>query len=586
MKDNTKKTISFYLQASKKHKGLIILTLLSVVVASVIEFIIPLFYRDFLNTLVSNQSKDVIINHLYFVISWVAFFLVFSWALWRVASFSSVAFQTKIVSGLYNLCFSYLHHHSFSYFSNSFIGSLVKRVNWFCKAYIDITDRVVWDLSSAFVSFATILIILFWTNIWLGTGVLAWMILFFTVNWFFVKYKLRFDIKRNELETHLTGQLADTLTNHANVKLFNGHEREATDFSRINDEARKATIFSWNFGNTFEAIQAFMMVILEIGMFLLAINLWRQGLFTVGDFYLIQAYLLSIFNRVFSFSRIIRAVYERLADAEEMTEILSTPHEIKDTNKAKNLTVKKGGIKFIDVNFNYHTKTRVLENYNLDIAPGERLAIIGPSGSGKTTIIKLLFRMHDLSGGKILIDGQDISKVTQESLWQNISLVPQDPILFHRSLKENIRYGRFNASDEEVIMAAKLARCHDFISKTENGYDTLVGERGIKLSGGERQRVAIARAILKNAPILVLDEATSSLDSESEKLIQDALNELMKGKTVVVIAHRLSTIRKMDRIIVVNKGEIYEEGTHEWLLKRDDGIYKKLWGMQAGGFIV
>jgi ATP-binding cassette, subfamily B, bacterial len=193
--------------------------------------------------------------------------------------------------------------------------------------------------------------------------------------------------------------------------------------------------------------------------------------------------------------------------------------------------------------------------------------------------------MHNIDGGKILIDGQDIARVTQESLWKNISLVPQDPILFHRTLMENIRYGRPEATDEEVFAAAKAANCHDFIEASPEGYQTYVGERGIKLSGGERQRVAIARAILRNAPIFILDEATSSLDSRSERLIQDALDNLMKNKTVIVVAHRLSTIRKMDRIIVISKGKISEEGSHEALIKKDNGTYKKLWELQAGGFI-
>ncbi len=216
---------------------------------------------------------------------------------------------------------------------------------------------------------------------------------------------------------------------------------------------------------------------------------------------------------------------------------------------------------------------------------GSLFVVTAPSGAGKTTVVKLLLRNHDVDGGKILIDGQDISRVTQESLWKNISLVPQDPILFHRTLLENIRYGKPEATTEEVIQAAKAAHCHEFISGFPKQYETYVGERGVKLSGGERQRVAIARAILRNSPILVLDEATSSLDSESEGLIQDALDKLMKDKTVIVIAHRLSTIAKMDRIVFIDNGEIKESGTHQDLLNVKDGQYRKLWELQACGFI-
>ena len=281
--------------------------------------------------------------------------------------------------------------------------------------------------------------------------------------------------------------------------------------------------------------------------------------------------------RVWDFGRMMRHIFERLADASEMTEILNTQHEIRDARDAKTLEVTDGKIEFIDVDFFYHKTRNILKRFNLTIAPREHVALIGPSGAGKTTVVKVLLRMHDIAGGKIRIDGQRITQVTQESLWRATSLVPQDPILFHRSLLENIRYGKPDATDAEVIEAAKAANCHEFISSFPDGYGTFVGERGVKLSGGERQRVAIARAILRNAPILVLDEATSSLDSESERLIQEALDTL--------IAHRLSTIKKMDRIVVMDEGRVVEEGTHGSLTKQKTSLYKKLWQLQAGGFI-
>jgi ATP-binding cassette subfamily B protein len=342
--------------------------------------------------------------------------------------------------------------------------------------------------------------------------------------------------------------------------------------------------WTWDLSSINEAIQAGMFVILEFGLLYLAVKFWKAGHLTVGDFALLEGYMVQMFGLLWDLGRHIKNIYSRLGDAQEMTEILLTPHEVVDRPNAGKLKVTGGRIEFQDVTFGYHNKQKIFQDFNLSIHPGERVALIGPSGGGKTTVIKLLFRFFDLQGGGIAIDGQKIASVSQESLRANLALVPQDPILFHRSLYDNIAYGDPNASEGEIIKAAKLAHCHEFIMKFPDQYQTFVGERGVKLSGGERQRVAIARAILKNAPILVLDEATSSLDSESELLIQDALRNLMKDRTTIVIAHRLSTIMQMDRIVVIEKGKITEEGKHGELLKAEQGTYQKLWKIQAGGF--
>ncbi|MDP3981371.1 MAG: ATP-binding cassette domain-containing protein, partial [Chlamydiota bacterium] len=297
---------------------------------------------------------------------------------------------------------------------------------------------------------------------------------------------------------------------------------------------------------------------------------------------LLKSYLSSLTEGVRSMSTQVRRIYETMADANEMTEILLKPHEIRDCDNSKALIVSDGEIQFSNVQFSYlKNNIRVLNHINLRIKPGEKLGIVGPSGGGKSTILKVFARLYDLTHGEIFIDNQNIATVSQDSLRSSIAFVPQDPILFHRSLLENIQYANPKASDRDVVKAAKLAHCHEFISSFPNGYETLVGERGVKLSGGERQRVAIARAILMNAPILLLDEATSSLDSESEMYIQDSLAKLMKNKTVIAVAHRLSTIRKMDRIVVVKDGYIVEEGKHDLLIKVENGLYQRLWELQS-----
>ena len=411
-----------------------------------------------------------------------------------------------------------------------------------------------------------------------------WVFIYVLVTYLFNRYKLRYDIEKSIQDTKVTGVLADTITNHENVKLFAGYDREVARLAKENSKLQKMRLFTWRLGDAFETIQVATMMLLEFGMYYVAIGLYSDGTITIGDFALIQAYLVHVFSRLWSLGHTMRNIYEGMAEANEMTEILLTPLEIKDYSKAKPLNVKKGEIVFDKVTFNYNKTRTVVPRLSLTIPAGQKVALVGSSGAGKSTLVKLLLRTHDTTKGKIYIDKQRIDRVTLESLWENIGMVPQEPVLFHRTLMENIRYGKPDATNEEVIEAAKLAHAHEFISNFPDQYNTYVGERGVKLSGGERQRVAIARAILKNAPILLLDEATSALDSESETYIQDALTTLMKGKTVLVIAHRLSTIMKMDRIVVLEEGTIIEDGTHQELLELHKGTYQKLWNLQVGSF--
>lgn len=333
------------------------------------------------------------------------------------------------------------------------------------------------------------------------------------------------------------------------------------------------------------AVQTFLMFALEFLLFFLMAKKWERGEFSVGEFIFFQIYLFALFHRLWDFGRSLRNLFTAIADASEMADILELAPEVQNIKDAQSLRVEKGSIEFQRVEFSYAGEKNQFHNFSVTIPAGQSVAVVGHTGAGKTTITKLLFRFFDIQSGKILIDGQDISEVSQESLRKSISLVPQQPEFFHRTIAENIRFGNQSASMDEVQEAAKKAHAIEFIESLTDGFETMVGERGVKLSGGEKQRVAIARAFLENAPILILDEATSALDSITEKKIQSAISNLIENRTSIVIAHRLSTILQMDRIIVLEDGKIIEDGTHNQLLKKD-GVYANMWNHQAGGFLV
>ena len=583
MKNYTTKTLQIFWQHAKKYPLPVFSICVGILAHTILQNAQPVLYKKLIDVLVLSDFKNNLnpAAHIIWIILVVS---IIRLAVARSFNFINNYFQPRVMADLNSTCFAYLHRHSFSFFNDTFVGSLVTKVKRYERAFELIADQLTFDLGRTFLDILVILAVLFFYNKTLGFALLIWVVLYLIFTYFFSRFKLPYDMKRALADTKVTAQLADSITNNFNIKIFAGHKKEETDFNNTVLSQFKIRKKSWDLGTTSEVVQSVSMVFLEFVLLTLAVKFWKNGIITLGTIALIQGYLNRLFDKLWSVGKHIRAIYENLADANEMTEILLSPHEISDLKNAENLKVSLGKIEFDNVNFSYLKNASVLENFNLQIAPTQRIALIGPSGGGKSTIVKLLLRFHDIQSGKILIDGQNIAMVTQDSLRENISLVPQDPILFHRSLMENIRYGKPSATDEEVIKAAKSAFAHEFISKAKDGYQTFVGERGIKLSGGERQRVAIARAILKNAPILVLDEATSSLDSESEMYIQKALKDLMQNKTVIVIAHRLSTIMQMDRIIVLDNGKIVEEGKHQELLKMQEGTYQKLWQIQAGGF--
>jgi ATP-binding cassette subfamily B protein len=352
----------------------------------------------------------------------------------------------------------------------------------------------------------------------------------------------------------------------------------------LDDVMKKYRVKEW-FYLKLSIVQSLSITLLIATLLFVLIKLRMHNLVTVGDFAFILGLALYVTEGVWYLTEQIVRLNDLIGRSNQSINMIMVPQEIADIPEAKNLSVTKGDIEFQDVTFQYKSQKNIFENKTVTIPGGQRIGLVGFSGSGKTTFVNLIVRLFDLSSGIIKIDNQNIREVTQHSLRENIGFIPQDPILFHRSLMENIRYGKIDASDEEVIQAAKKAHAHEFISLTPNGYQSLVGERGIKLSGGQRQRISIARAILKNAPVLILDEATSALDSVTEGYIQDSLASLMQGKTVIVIAHRLSTLLAMDRILVFDQGKIVEDGTHQNLLSKQ-GMYSILWNSQVGGFLL
>lgn len=579
-----KPVIRHFLKATRKYRFFASLSLGAIFLVHVVEVVTPLFYKRLFDTLAMPEDASVVVPLLMTILITIVALHTIGWGLGRIGLYASIQVVGGVMSDLMERAFVYLMRHSYSFFTGSFTGSLVRKVSRLPRSYEQVFDRISYNIIPLIVLATGSLIVLSYRNAYLGAALLIWILLFLAVQFFLIRWKQKYLVARAEKDSEVTGALADSVSNETNVKLFSGNAHEHSLFRKVLKELEGLRVFTWNIDWWIDFVQGALMIAIEFVLIWGAIELWSEGVLTIGDFALIQAYLISLFQALWNFGNVLRQLYEAFAEATEMVEILETPYEVEDLLGAGALCVTGGAITFRSVHFSFRKTRTVLDNFSLEIKGAERVALVGPSGAGKSTIVKLLFRLYDIDSGVIAIDGTDIKTVTQDSLRSAIALVPQDPILFHRTLMENIRYGRRDATDEEVIEAAKQAHCHEFISEFPEGYETFVGERGVKLSGGERQRVAIARAILKDAPILVLDEATSSLDSESEALIQDALETLMRGKTVIVIAHRLSTIQKMDRIVVMESGKVITMGTHAELMKKP-GLYQKLWAIQAGGFL-
>ena len=481
--------------------------------------------------------------------------------------------------------YAYLQHHSHRYLSNDFAGALAHRISETSLGVTQTLWTVIFDFYPMVIVFGVAIGILGHSYHGLAVFVAAWSAVFVCISFWLAMRARPHAVAAAAARSETTGKVVDAVTNLTSTRLFArlGYEREYLD-TQLGKEML-AVRKSAGYSERVRWFQYSAAAILKIGVLYYAMLLWGQGKITVAEFVVACTTALLIINEARNLSRRFLEFFEYIGNVANGVNIIIRPHEIVDAPQAVKAVIDRGRIEFEAVTFGYTRERPIFSNLSVVIPAGQRVGLVGFSGSGKSTFVSLILRLYDVYGGRILIDGIDIRAMTQESLHGQLSLIPQDPNLFHRTLMENIRYGRLEASEAQVMEAARKAHAHDFVMQIKDKYDSLVGERGIKLSGGQRQRIAIARVVVKNAPILILDEATSSLDSVTEQAIQETLNEVMKGKTVIVVAHRLSTIAHLDRILVFDQGQIVEDGSHAELLALK-GAYFKLWSRQAGGFVL
>ncbi|PSJ64380.1 ABC transporter ATP-binding protein [Kumtagia ephedrae] len=556
----------------------------AVLVATLADVLTPLYSGRLVDAIAQGAAGDVVAWNAAVAAFSTLIALAFGAVVFRhIAFMGIIALTLKMMSDIAADAFHRVQRFSTDWHANSFAGSTVRKVTRGLWALDLLNDTILVALLPSLVMLvgSTLLLGWYWPLMGLIVAVGSLVYIAVTVS-LTLGYVAPAASLANSWDTRLGGALADAVSCNAVVKGFGAEDREDRRLAKIVDKWRLRTDRTWVRGTWSGTAQGVTLLVLRAAVVGFTLFLWSRGQASAGDvafvltaFFVLQGYLRDVGMHV-------RNVQRSVNDMEELVDIHDQPLGIVDRPGAKPIRIGAGRIDFENVTFHYgNHRLPLYRDFSVTIPAGERVGLVGHSGSGKTTFVKLIQRLYDLNAGRIVIDGQDIAEVTQSSLRSQIAIVQQEPILFHRSLAENIAYARPGATQAEIEAAAKLASAHDFIARLPKGYGTLVGERGVKLSGGERQRVAIARAFLADAPILILDEATSSLDSESEVLIQQAMERLMVGRTTLVIAHRLSTVRALDRLLVFDAGRIAEEGSHEALIRRDGGIYRRLFERQA-----
>ncbi len=575
-----RKTIYLYWQQIKQYKPSFFTALIAVPLATLfIDTLLPYFFSLAIGGL-ANRDQEEVITFLAVAAGFGLMGVMLNFTGFRAL----ILHEGHVRAALSNATFTRLIGKDMRFFVNEKVGGLTSRYIDFVRSHVTLQDLLIIRTLGFVVAIGTGLAIVAVQSLPLAAVILLLIIvLIVQVRWS-IKKRTPHRMARKKLTGEIHGQIADALTNNLVVKTFAGEQHETRELAKKNDAFLSAYLKDFLFMAAEGSARVFAMTLTQVIALSLCAMLIFSGHMNVATAVFIVTYLQRISSQLFMLGEMLNGYDQALLEAAPMTEMLSKENEISDKPDAIELKNIEPSIELKNVRYHYDDdKADIIKGINLNIAPGEKIGLVGHSGAGKTTMTHLLLRFSDVTSGKILIGGHDVREVTQRSLREHIAFVPQEPRLFHRSLRDNIAYD-MEATDEDVLEAARQANALEFIEKLPGGLHTTVGEGGVKLSGGQRQRIAIARAILKDAPILFLDEATSALDSQSEKLIQEALEKLMKGRTSIVIAHRLSTIAKLDRIIVLEDGKIHEQGTHAQLLKKN-GTYAKLWAHQSGGFI-
>ncbi len=572
------KPFAYFWYVSKPFKWLVVVAAVTVVLGALLSQSSAYFFKLIVDAIESGDHQSALTYALMYPVV-----ILIVQLLYRVSGVAGGKWLAKVKKYGYDLLLAHTLKHSHSYFTDRFSGSLLSKINNVNGAIEQLVPEVLWTHLNALTALLVTLgfLIVIDSRAALIFGLLIVALIVF--NRSLATKKAEYAKAAAEASTAIRGRIVDIISNIQAVRQYVRTDQEEKSIANLSTTVEKTHLQSWMYSERMLLLNGLILFAFSLAMFWSLIEGWRESTVSTGELVLVLALYSQITGVLIFIGRAFNSTARTVGELEEGLEELLLPFEITDASGAPPLLVNEAAIDWQHVSFAFQGKP-VFSDFSLQIPAGQRLGLVGQSGAGKTTFVSLLLRQHDIEAGSIAIGGQNIAAVTQGSLREAIAVVPQEPVLFHRSIRENILYGNPNATEAEVIEVARKAQAHDFIIELPLGYDTLVGERGVKLSGGQKQRIAIARAMLKNAPILILDEATSALDSESEVAIQKALETLMEGRTVIAIAHRLSTLRKMDRIIVVEQGKILEDGTHEQL-SQAGGTYSKLWNHQAGGFL-